>query len=352
MKINDIKKAFDSVSANGELKEKVFSRLEKELSAETENISQEETSQIELKKGGGKNFTAAAFCTAAAMVAAVFLISRTVFNVDVIDDPESTDTSVVEELPANTAHVTLKVVNDKGEPVKNVRIDYLPVVFTEEENPEFPDWNTVYTSFDMENIDKAGTIPMTYGKDIELDIAYGEYVFYISTSLSNSQYRMIDQGESAAIAYIGGGRWTHTDAYVNENTTEIVLTCFDPVEEDKQNYPNLGVILRGADGSVLPDEYTVILKPKDGVMQPGFTDEYGGYVLSRTDENGEAFWRGSPIEGEYEVIAYKEELHPISEPIKEPFVFGEDNTVIYKQNNTVSIYEKTFKQSEIYQNEN
>lgn len=344
MKIDDIKKAFDSVSANGKLKEKVFSRLDTEL--DTEDISQTETFQIKPKKGGGSRLPITAFCTAAAVIATVLVLSRAVFNVDVIDDPETTDTSSVEELPENMAHVTIKVVNENGEPVKNVRIDYLPVVFTEEENPEFPDWNTVYMAFDMENIDKAGTIPMTYGKDIELDIAYGEYVFYMSDALPNSQYRMIDQGDAATIMYIGGFSMSRNDVSVGENTTEIVLTGYDPVEQYQYNYPKLGVILRGADGSVLPDEYTVILKPKNGVMEPGFSDEYGGYVLSRTDENGEAFWRGSPIEGEYEIIAYKEELHPISEPIKEPFVFGEDNTIIYKQNNTVSTYEKTFKQAE------
>lgn len=352
MKINDIKKAFDSVSANGELKEKVFSRLETELSAETENISQEETSQIELKKGGGKRFTAAAFCTAAAMVAAVFLISRTVFNVDVIDDPESTDTSVVEELPANTAHVTLRVVNDKGEPVKNVRIDYLPIVVTVDE-PLFEnsDWATMYTSFDMENIDKSGTIPITYGRDIELDIAYGEYTFYMSDALPNSQYRMYDMPDAAMIAHTGGyNMMSKNDVGVDENTTEITLTCsfdtaLDPSGNDQQNPPKLCVILRDAEGMTLSD-YTVILKPKDGVMQPGYTDEYGGYVLSRTDEYGRAYWRGLPIEGEYEAIAYKEELHPISEPITEPFVFGGDNTLIYKPNDAVSTYEKTFKQAE------
>lgn len=346
MKIDDIKKAFDSVSANGELKEKVFSRLDAEL--DTEDIPQTETFQIKPKKGGGSRFPITAFCTAAAVIATVMLLSRAVFNVDVIDDPETTETtSSVEEIPENTAHVTLKVVNEKGEPVKNVRIDYLPIVITVDE-PIFEnsDWATSYTSFDMENIDKAGTIPMTYGKDIELDIAYGEYVFYMSDALPNSQYRMIDQGDAAAIMYIGGFSMSRNDVSVGENTTEIVLTGYDPVEQYQYNYPKLGVILRGADGSVLPDEYTVILKPKNGVMEPGFSDEYGGYVLSRTDENGEAFWRGSPIDGEYEVIAYKEELHPISEPIKEPFVFGEDNTVIYKQNNTVSTYEKTFKQAE------
>ena len=351
MKIDDIKKAFDSVSANGELKEKVFSRLDREL--DTEDIPQTETFQIKPKKGGGSRFPITAFCTAAAVIATVLILSRAVFNVDVIDDPETTETSAVEKLPENTAHVTLKVVNEKGEPVKNVRIDYLPIVITVDE-PMFEnsDWATMYTSFDMENIDKAGTIPMTYGKDIELDIAYGEYTFYMSDALPNSQYRMFDMVDSAMIAHTGGyNAMSKNDVGVDENTTEITLTCFDPAEQDKQNIPKLCVILRDAEGMTLSD-YTVILKPKDGIIQSGYTDEYGGYVLSRTDEYGRAYWRGLPVEGEYEVIAYKEELHPISEPIKEPFVFGEDNTVIYKQNNTVSTYEKTFKQSEIYQNEN
>lgn len=346
MKIDDIKKAFDSVSANGELKEKVFSRLDEET--DTEDIPLTETFQIVPRKGGGSRFPITAFCTAVAVIAVVLGLSRVVFNVDVIDDPEASDTTYeVVEVPENTAHVTLKVVNQKGEPVKNVRIDYLPIVITVEE-PMFEnsDWATSYTTFDMENIDRAGTVPITYGRDIELDIAYGEYTFYMSDALPNSQYRIYDMADAAMIAYTGGyNTMSKNDVYVGENTTEIVLTCFDPAENDQQNYPKLCVILRDAEGMTLSD-YTVILKPKDGVIQSGYTDEYGGYVLSRTDEYGRAYWRGLPIEGEYEVIAYKEELHPISEPIKEPFVFDGDNTLIYKENNTVSTYEKTFKMAE------
>ena len=347
MKINDIKEAYDSVSANGELKEKVFSRLY----AETEDFPLTETFPIEVRKGGETRLRMASFVAAAAMIAMALIIGKLVFNVDISDNlpgDETETNSETVQIPENTALVTLRIVDQEtGEPVKNVRIDYLPMIFTYEENPEFPDWNTVYTNFDMENIEKAGTIPMTYGEDIELRIAYGDYEFYMSTALPNSQYRMADFGDQATIMYTDGNTMWHNSVRVDENTTEIVLSFFNPEDEYQYNYPKLGVILRGADGKVLPDEYTVILKPKDGVMHPGFSDEYGGYVLTRTNENGEAFWRGGmPIEGEYEVIAYKEKLHPISEPIQEPYVFGDDNTIKYTQNDNVSIYEKTFKQAE------
>ncbi len=341
MKINDIKKAFDSVSVNGELKEKVFSRLDEEL--DTEDITKTETFQITPKKGSGSRFPITAFCTVVAVIAMVLGLSRAVFNTDVIDDPKVTDTtSEAAETLENTALVKLRVLDENGVPVKNVRIDYLPMTFTVEDPLyENSDFSTMYTNFDMENIDKAGTIPMTYGEDIELRIAYGEYYFYMSMALPNSQYKMADMNGQATISYTDG-MWIHNMVSVDENTTEIVLSCFDPKEQYKYDYPKLGVILRDARGNVLPD-YTVILKPKNGVMQQGYTDEYGGYVLTRTDENGEAFWRGNAIEGEYEVIAYKEKLHPISEPILEPFVFDGDNTVIYTKNDAVSTYEKTFK---------
>lgn len=342
MKINDIKKAYDSVSANGELKEKVFSRLD----VETEDIPQTETFPIEIRKGGETRLRMASFVAAAAMIAMALIIGKLVFNVDIsthLPGDEEETTSETVEIAENTALVTLRVLDQEtGEPVKNLRIDYLPMIFTMEENPG-SDWNASYTNFDMENIEKAGTIPMTYGEDIELEIAYGEYNFYMSTALPNSQYRMADMGDQSTISYTAVGVPYHNSVWVDENTTEIVLSYYN--SEFHYNPSALGVILRGANGEVMSD-YTVILKPKDGVIQEGYTNEYGGYVLTRTDEHGEAYWRNTPIEGEYEVIAYKEKLHPISEPIQEPFIFGDDNTIKYTHNDNVYIYEKTFKQAE------
>lgn len=350
MKISDFKKAFDSVSANDELKEKVFSRLEAETEKETKIFPKEEMSYIELKKGGGKRFTTAAFCTAAAMVAVMFLISKAVFNVDVIDDPESTETSVVEEIPENTALVTLKVVDENGVPVKNQRVDYRPIIFTEKTDAN----NTGYT-IDMENFDKGGIVPMTYGKDIELLIPYGDYLFYTSNQMANAEYdmSMMEIFNFSSLYVYGDGGGSMGPVSVDENTTEIVLTAYGGNEESSVyggTYPKLGVILQDAQGNPLPG-YTVILKPKSGVMQEGYTDEYGGYVLTITDETGEAFWRnmsfnGEDYSGEYEVIAYKEELHPASEPIREPFVFDGDNTISYTYKDTVFIQDKVFKMAE------
>lgn len=48
MKNDEIKKAFDSISANNELKEKVFSRIDAET--KTKDVPQTETSNIESKK--------------------------------------------------------------------------------------------------------------------------------------------------------------------------------------------------------------------------------------------------------------------------------------------------------------
>lgn len=70
MKKSDIKRAYDSVSSGGELKEKVFARLEMEKKIFTEK----KMSHIKLKHGGSHYFTTAAICIAAAMVAAVFLM--------------------------------------------------------------------------------------------------------------------------------------------------------------------------------------------------------------------------------------------------------------------------------------
>lgn len=346
MKINDIKKAYESVSANGELKEKVFSRLY----AETEDIPQTETFPIEVRKGGETRLRITSFVAAAAMIAMALIIGKLVFNVDIsthLPGDETETTSETVEISENTALVTLRVVDENGVPVKNVRIDYLPMIFTVEENPG-SDWYTSYTNFDMENIENAGIIPMTYGEDIELEIAYGDYNFYMSAALPNSQYRMYDLDGQATILYTDGSTRIPERVFVDENTTEITLTAYEGnTDSFAGSSPKLGVILRGANGELLPDEYTVILKPKNGIVQEGYTNKYGGYVLTRTNENGEAFWRSfMPVEGEYEIIAYKEKLHPISEPILEPFVFGDDNTIKYTKNDNVSIYEKTFKQAE------
>ena len=343
MKINDIKKAYESVSANGELKEKVFSRLD----AETEDIPQTETSLIEIKKGGEARLRITSFVAAAAMIATVFVISKVAFNVEVIDAPEVTETtSTVADIPENTARVTLRVLDENGEPVKSRRIDYLPVIVTEVKTgndiQKDPNDIVITTKYDMENMDKAGTIPMTYGRDIELLIPYGKYEFMETTAMANSEYKIL----SNSIYHINGGGGTSQIITVDENTEEIVLTVWGGSKPyDYGTYPKLGVILQDAQGNPLPD-YTVILKPKDGIMQEGYTDEYGGYVLSVTDENGEAFWRNNTISGEYEVIAYKEELHPADEPILEPFIFDGDNTFSYVYRDTVFINDKVFKMAE------
>lgn len=69
---SDIKRAYDSISVNSELKEKVFARLE----MEKKNFPEKKKSYIELKQGGSYKFTAAAICIAAAMAAAVLLIIK------------------------------------------------------------------------------------------------------------------------------------------------------------------------------------------------------------------------------------------------------------------------------------
>ena len=106
MKINDIKEAYDSVSANGELKEKVFSRLY----AETEDFPLTETFPIEVRKGGETRLRMASFVAAAAMIAMALIIGKLVFNVDISDNlpgDETETTSETVEIAENTALVTL-----------------------------------------------------------------------------------------------------------------------------------------------------------------------------------------------------------------------------------------------------
>lgn len=362
MKIEDIKKAYDSVSANDDLKAKVFSRLESEMEdvsqsvlpqhyAETEEDIPKmeiEMSHIQRKKGGSR-LTATALL-AAAMIAMVFVVGNTIFNVDIVNPPaEVTETTVSEvvDIPENTALVTLKVVDENGEPVKNMRIDYLPVIVTMQDT-DWEGWSNVSYTFDMENFDKGGTIPITYGRDVELLIPYGDYCFSTSDAMPNAEYDMlVIEQFGKTISFMGrsgSGSSSHLIT-VDENTEEIVLIGWSINDSYKYNYPKLGVILQDANGDPLPG-YTVILKPTDGIMMEGYNDKYGGYVLTVTDENGEAFWRNNPISGEYEVIAYKEELHTADEPILEPFVFDGDNTFSYVYKDTVIINEKTFKMAE------
>lgn len=339
MKINDIKKAYDSVSANGELKEKVFSRLY----AETEDIPQTETFPIEIRKGGETRLRITSLVAAAAMIAMALIIGKLVFNVDIStnlpgDETESSSETV--EIPEDTVLVTLRVVDENGVPVKNMRIDYLPVIVTEK-----TEQNHLGYIFDTDNFDKGRTVPITYGRDEMLLIPYGDYCFNASDAIPNVEYDMFYIEQFNMISFVDETGSTSQFVTVDENTEEIVLTIWGGNNPYEYNYPKLGVILQDTQGNPLPD-YTVILKPKDGMMQEGYTYEYGGYVLTRTDENGEAFWRGNPISGDYEVIAYKEELHSADEPILEPFVFDGDNTFSYVQNDTTIINDKVFKMAE------
>lgn len=353
MKISEIKKAYDTVHADEKLKERIFSRLEAE---ETEILLPTETSRIELKKGGSYKKVITALCTAAAVFAAV-VIGRTALvpDNDIYRDPPAvsgTDTAEITEIPPDTALVKIKVVDwNDGTFIKNLRVDYVPVIVTEEENIS-PDWYDVKTSFDMDNMDRAGTIPMTYEKSTEALIPYGDYNFYVSAALPNAEthierYTTNENEEHEYFHIFGDAAFSQKTVTVDENTTEIVLT--DSKENAVYNctsyYSKVGITLLDADGSPLPD-YTVILQPADGIMAEGYSDEYGGYVLTRTNEKGEAFWRSqAPVEGDYIVIAYKEELHPISEPILEPFVFDGNNTFSYTYKKTVLITDKTFKEA-------
>lgn len=353
MKISEIKKAYDTVSADERLKEKIFSQLETE---ETEVPIPLETSQINLKKGGGFKKTVTALCAAAAVFAAV-IIGRIALDRDIIqDDPpavsgsEVTSAPEITEIPPNTAVVRVKVVDRQdGTFIKNLRVDYLPVIITEEENIN-PDWYDVKTTFDMEKMDRAGTIPMTYERSTEVLIPYGDYLFVVSNALPNAETRIdryTHENEEHENLYIyDGSSSVQTLVTIDESTTEIVLTSSkrDAEYNSSSMYSKVGITLQDANGDPLPD-YTVILQPADGKMAGGYNDKYGGYVLTRTNAKGEAFWRSQyPVEGDYIVIAYREELHPISEPILEPFVFDGDNTFSYTYRETVFITDKTFKE--------
>ncbi len=352
MKISEIKKAYDTVSADEKLKEKIFSRLEAEDTEEADIPIILETSQIKIGKKGGLKKAVTALCAAAAVFAAV-IIGRTALDSDpdIYRNPPAvsgTETQEITEIPPNTALVKIKVVDwNDGTFVKNLRVDYLPIIFNE--NPSSP-LNRYF--FDRENMDRAGTIPMTYERSTEVLIPYGDYVFCTSTALPNDEYYIEsytdNNGEiNEYLMFTGAGGAATTIVTVDENTTEIVLS--DSKENAEYNglgqYSKVGITLQDADGNPLPD-YTVILQPADGVMAEGYNDKYGGYVLTRTNEKGEAFWRSQdPVEGDYIVIAYREELHTIDEPILEPFIFDGDNTFSYTHKDTVFITNKTFKEA-------
>lgn len=193
---------------------------------------------------------------------------------------------------------------------------------------------------------------MTYERSTEVLIPYGDYVFITSNALPNAEllidtYAKLGDGHLEYFGFSDNVGTAHNVITVDENTTEIVLSESKQtsVYNSTYQYSKVGISLQDADGNPLPD-YTVILQPADGVMAEGYSDEYGGYVLTRTNENGEAFWRSqAPVEGDYIVIAYKDELHPISEPILEPFVFDGDNTFSYTYRKTVFITDKTFKEA-------
>ena len=352
MKISEIKKAYDTVSADEKLKEKIFSRLETE---ETEIPIPLKTSQIELKKGGVSKKVITALCAAAAVFAAL-ITGRTTIARDphfykdppAVSGSEVTNAPEITEIPPDTALVKIKVVDwNDGTFIKNLRVDYLPIIYND--NSDSP-LNRYY--FDKENEDRVGTIPITYERSTEVLIPYGDYVFITSNALPNAEL-FID-----TYVHTGGGNLeyfyfsdsvgeAYTPITVDENTTEIVLREVkeSSIYNDVYKYAKIGITLQDAEGNPLPD-YTVILKPADGKMAEGYTDEYGGYVLTRTNADGEAFWRSQgPIEGDYIVIAYREELHPISEPILEPFVFDGDNTFSYTYRETVFITDKTFKEA-------
>lgn len=352
MKISEIKKAYDTVSTDEKLKEKIFSKLEAEETEETDFPIILETSQIKLEKKGGLKKAVTALCAAAAVFAAV-IVGRAAFDrdPDIYRDPPAvsgTETPEITEIPPDTALVKVKVVDwNDGTFIKNMRVDYVPIIYNE--NSDSP-LNQYYA--DKENMDRAGTIPMTYERSTEVLIPYGDYVFITSNALPNAElfidtYAKLGSGHLEYFGFSDSVGTAHNVITVDENTTEIVLS------ESKQTsvynsiyqYSKVGITLQDADGNPLPD-YTVILQPADGVMAEGYSDEYGGYVLTRTNEKGEAFWRSqAPVEGDYIVIAYKEELHPISEPILEPFVFDGDNTFSYTYRETVFITDKTFKEA-------
>lgn len=353
MKISEIKKAYDTVSADEKLKEKIFSKLEAEETDKADFPIILETSQIKLEKKGGLKKAVTALCAAAAVFAAI-IVGRAAFDrdPDIYREPPAvsgTETPEITEIPPDTALVKVKVVDwNDGTFIKNMRVDYVPIIFNE--NSDSP-LNQYYT--DKENMDRTGTIPMTYERSTEVLIPYGDYVFIVSNALPNEEL-VIDSYVSPGNGHLEDFRFSNTTGMmtkpitVDENTTEIVLedTKQNSVYNSTYQYSKIGITLQDANGDPLPD-YTVILQPADGIMAEGYSDEYGGYVLTRTNENGEAFWRSqAPVEGDYIVIAYKDELHPISEPILEPFVFDGDNTFSYTYKNTVFITDKTFKEAQ------
>ena len=200
-----------------------------------------------------------------------------------------------------SAVVSINVVDKDGNGIPNLQVIYMPEDTSEELNASSNGGNT-------------GGIRITDGTPVQRSIACGDYIFSVYDRMAN------DTGTSSLRNSMD------FNVTVDENTTEIELVWEYPTPAELNAQDDSNYIITLTDDNRGPLEgYNVILTP---VIYPydypdGFTDVFGGYVLSRTDKEGRAYWH-CPLSGVYTVTAYKDELSAPNIPHENSFVFPYD----------------------------
>ncbi|MCI5904459.1 MAG: M23 family metallopeptidase [Oscillospiraceae bacterium] len=221
--------------------------------------------------------------------------------------PEKENDGVTDSI-GNTVLVSINVVDKDGNGIPNLQVVYMPEDTSEELNASSKGGNT-------------GGIRITDGNPVQRSIACGNYIFSVFDRMAN------DTGTSSLRNAMD------FNVTIDENTAEIELVWEHPTPaelnaEDDSNY----IITLFDDNRGYLEGYNVILTP---VVYPynypdGFTDVFGGYVLSRTDKEGRAYWH-CPISGVYTVTAYKDELSAPDIPHENSFIFPDDNFITVEE---------------------
>lgn len=214
----------------------------------------------------------------------------------------------------NIVLVSINVVDKDGNGIPNLQVVYMPEDTSEELNASSKGGNT-------------GGIRITDGDPVQRSIACGDYIFSVYDRMAN------DTGTSSLRNSMS------LNITIDENTTEIELVWEYPTPaelnaEDDSNY----IITLFDDNRGYLEGYNVILTP---VVYPydypdGFTDVFGGYVLSRTDKEGRAYWH-CPLTGVYTVTAYKDELSAPDIPHENSFIFTDDIFITVEEGHSEEI---------------
>jgi hypothetical protein len=221
--------------------------------------------------------------------------------------------------------VSINVVDSEGNFIPNLQVVILSADKLSADNAEY----------DSRAID---CIAATDGSAFTREMDTGEYIFRIYDRPANctTTYYPGDDFPEGAVPEISEFRQTDTHARnsaeysvtVDENTEEITLVWEypTPAELNKSDDSAFAITLNDKNGKPL-EGYYVILTPLTGTVSyqypDGYSGDFGGYVLSLTDENGRAYW-ANPIKGCYTFTAYKDELSSIDDSHENMFTFPYD----------------------------